>query len=72
MNTICLPLLITDRDEKQVFSNFYKNNPVSTDITRTQLAKIFREKTNFKTIFRNLLSMLKAYETKWEKILLLN
>ena len=64
MNLQFPPLPIAHPHEKKTFNDFYGNHPNSTDANRKELAKLFLQKTNCKTIFPKLSSMIKAHESK--------
>ena len=53
--------------EKKIFSDFCGNYPNLTNANQEELAKLFLQETNCKTIFLKLPLMIKAHKSKWKK-----
>lgn len=65
MEVVCPPLHVAGPHEKKIFNDFMVSNPKPSRKTWYELAKVFKAKTNYTTIFPKLPSMLKSYYNQW-------
>jgi hypothetical protein len=67
MNVKCAPMPVGTADEYRIFSIFVLHNPKMTDAKFRVLGKEFLAKTDGKTVFPKLPSMLKSHYKQWKK-----
>lgn len=68
MKLNCPPLPIGGRREEiRMFSTFMSLYPKASDANWRKLSKLFLKKSNGKTIFPKLPSMLKSYHSRWQQ-----
>jgi len=60
------PMPISHLHEIKIFNDFIKENPSFTSNNISNLAIIFKEKSNGTTVFPKLPSLIKQYYKRWE------
>jgi len=67
MKLKCPPLPLSTRQEYSIYNDHLKSHPQPAKKNWDELAQIFKNSVNGKTIFPKLPSMLKSYYDKWSK-----
>jgi hypothetical protein len=67
MKLVCPPVHICTKHEKHVFNEYLKTHPNPKDSNWKELARLFKSKTDCKTVFPKLPSMVKAYYNQWKE-----
>lgn len=66
MKVKCPPLHVEGAHEKKIFNDFMAEHPKPTSKHWKELAKLYKARTNCKTVFPKLPSMLKSYYNHWQ------
>jgi hypothetical protein len=65
MKLACLPARTCTKHKKHVFNDHLKTRPDPKDSDWNELARLFKSKTDCKTLFPKLPSMAKAQHNQW-------